>query len=772
MTAVGVWLTRFGSRWRKWMRDPAAFVGELPSPPLRALAIQGLALGTLVSDLFDARDRSARATWRKLKVELVSAGAGDRRFEFLTSAGQAPPAWPGRVLVGPAPQGVRAIAVAFAEGGKAVAAEVAAERAGLLALQGRPAVVRVYRTDQGGGLPPRVAARPAGRAGLVRARTDAGETLIGALQEAWPPFERRTEGPGIAEYRAWTLANEPGVADLKALGDWAARTPGLPSIAVIMPVHDPRPEHLRSAIASVLAQVYPAWTLCVADDGSRVEAVKEILRRAQASDPRVRLVSHAEAKGVALATNAALELAEADVALFLDHDDELAPHALALIGQAFAAHPEAVAVYSDEDSIDAHGRRSEPRFKPDFDGERLLAQNYVNHAFAVRMGLVRRLGGLRRGFEGVQDHDLVLRVAESGEGPILHLPHVLYHWRIFPGGGSFSQSARPRIDNARARLVAEHLDRTGQTARLDIGPRGHLVLQRPLPDPAPTVTAIIPTRDHPDLLEACVAGLLEQTDYPALELCIVDNGSRTERALRLLERLERTPRVRVLRIDAPFNFSALNNEAAAGADSRLLAFVNDDILVVEPGWLKAMAAYAIQPSVGAVGAKLFYPDGRIQHAGIVLGLGPHRVAGHEFRGAPGESPGPQNRLLLAREASAVTAACMVVDRERFLAAGGFDETALPVAFNDVDLCLKLADRGWRTVWTPQARLMHLESASRGSDKAAEAAGRLDREARAMRERWGGRLARDPYYNPNLTLADESSTLAAKSRAGAPWGRPG
>ena len=768
MTAAGVWLTRFGSRWRKWMRDPAAFCGELPSPWLRALAVHGLGLGTQVSDLFDARDREARAAWRRLKVGLVRAETGDRRFEFLTSAGEAPSAWPDRVLVGPAPQGVRAIAVAFAEDGQAVAAEISAERPGLLALQGRPAAVQIYRTDQGGGLPQRLAAQPVGRSGLVRARVAGGETLAGALREAWPPYERRTEGPSIEDYRAWIAGNEPGPGDLQAIGDWAARTRGLPMIAVIMPVHDPRPEHLKSAIASVLAQAYPTWTLCIADDGSRAEAVKEILRQARASDPRIRLVTHAEAQGVALATNAALELADADVALFLDHDDELAPHALALIGRAFADRPDAVAAYSDEDSIDAHGRRSEPRFKPDFDGERLLAQNYVNHAFAVRTGLLRRLGGLRGGFEGVQDHDLVLRVAESGEGPIVHVPHVLYHWRIFPGGGSFSQSARPRIDNARGRLVAEHLDRTGQVARLDLGPRGHLILQRPLPDPAPTVTAIIPTRDHPDLLEACVAGLLEQTDYPMLELCIIDNGSRTERALRLLERLTAKPRVRVMRIDAPFNFSALNNAAAAETSSRLLAFINDDILVVEPAWLKAMVAQAVRPNVGAVGAKLFYPDGRIQHAGIVLGLGPHRVAGHEFRGAPGQSPGPQNRLLLAREVSAVTAACMVVDRERFLAVGGFDETALPVAFNDVDLCLKLAGRGWRTIWTPQARLMHLESASRGSDKTAGPAGRLDLEAHAMRERWGERLAQDPYYSPNLTLADESFTLAAKSRAEALW----
>ncbi len=225
----------------------------------------------------------------------------------------------------------------------------------------------------------------------------------------------------------------------------------------------------------------------------------------------------------------------------------------------------------------------------------------------------------------------------------------------------------------------------------------------------------------------------------------------------------------MLRIDAPFNFSALNNAAASRAEARVLAFINDDIMVIEPGWLKAMVAMAVQPDVGAVGAKLFYPDGRLQHAGIILGLGPQKVAGHEFRGAPGDSPGPQNRLLLAREASAVTAACMVVEARKFREVGGFDADALPVAFNDVDLCLKLGRAGYRTLWTPRARLMHLESATRGADKSGPASARIAAEARAMRERWGGVLNADPYYNPNLTLEDESFTLAERSRAGRPWG---
>ena len=771
MSAMGVWAGRFGSRWRKWMRDPAGFADDLPSPLLRRLSLLGLAGGVLASDVLAEADRRAAGAWRRDRVGLVQTDGERREFRFLTGQGQPPSAWPERVLIEAPGADLSAVVVAFGEGGGVLtAAEMGPGRRAIIAPGGRPVWTRIYRTDEGASLPEWLAARPLSRGALVAHLRAQGEDLASALRAAWPPMERRSTEPPLGAYRAWIERNEPGRADAERIRAGLGALTGLPRISVLMPVHDPDPAHLKAAIRSVLDQIHPDFRLCIADDGSRLEAVRSILGAA-AEDPRVRLVRR-PGEGVAAATNAALALAEGEVALFLDHDDVLAPHALATIAAAFAERPGAAAVYSDEDVIDAHGRRSAPVFKPDLDRERLLAQNYVNHAFAVRLDLLRRLGGLRCGLEGAQDHDLVLRVAESGAGPILHLPHVLYHWRIFPGGGSFSQSARPRIDKARVQVAQEHLARTGRPAALTPGPRGHLIVGHPLPDPPPEVTAIIPTRDHPGLLEACVAGLLEQTDYPALRLCIVDNGSRTERALRLLDRLERTPRVKVLRIDAPFNFSALNNAAVKTADTELVAFVNDDVIVVEPGWLKAMAALAAQPDVGAVGAKLFYPDGRIQHAGIVLGVGPHRVAGHEFRGAPGASPGPQNRLLLTREASAVTAACMVASRSRFLEVGGFDEERFAVAFNDVDLCLKLRQAGYRILWTPQARLMHLESASRGSDKLKAASDRLTREARLMHERWGERLAEDPFYNPNLTLVDESFTLAFRSRAKAGWRRPG
>lgn len=772
MSGVGVWLSRLGSRWRKWRRDPAAFVDEIPSRVLRRLSVLGLAGGTLVADALDVKARRAFGLWRRQRVSLVLTDAAAREFRFLTKDGRPPAAWPERVQIAPSEADLTAVVVAFGEGeGVLTATEIGRGRAGVIAPAGKPVWTRVYRTDDGTDLPERLRARPLSRRALIDLRRAHGDSLSRALRAAWPPTERRSTEPPAKIYRAWIQRNEPAPEDAGLVRAFVAGHEGLGRISVLMPVHDPDPAHLEEAIRSVQAQIYPAWQLCIADDGSHSAAVRKVLAEAARQDERIRLTSSSEARGVSAATNAAMAVADGDIALFMDHDDRLAPHALAMIAAAFAHHPEAVAAYSDEDVIDAHGLRSAPVLKTDFDPERILAQNYVNHAFAIRMDLLRRLGGLREGIEGAQDHDLVLRAAESRSGSILHLPLILYHWRIFPGGRTLSQTAQPRIDNARVRVVREHLERQGRCAALTPGPRGHLIVSYPEPTPLPRVTAIVPTRDQPGLLEACVAGLLEQTDYPALDLCVVDNGSQTSRALDLLERLEHTPRVRVMRIDAPFNFAALNNAAVRALDSELVAFINDDVVVVEPGWLRAMVALAAQPDVGAVGAKLFYPDGRIQHAGIVLGVGPLRVAGHEFRGAPGDMPGPQNRLLLTREVSAVTAACMVASRKAFLEVGGFDEVRFPVAFNDVDLCLKLWDSGRRILWTPHARLMHLESASRGSDKLAESSKRLSREAQLMREKWSSRLLHDPFYNPNLTLEDESFTLALRSYAKTPWRRP-
>lgn len=732
---------RLKSRWRKLRRDPAAFAGDLPSPPLRALALGGLSALTWLQSLGAPGGRLMlqRAPGEGVEADYPIPGGRAGRLEVL------------------APDGVLVVAAFDADGGFLAACETRPGRGGVLVLARPAALLRAYRVAGEGPLPQFVEARPISRqAQVARARAE-GLTPAEALKLAWPPADRRPAEPSRSAYRAWIARNEPSAADAVEIRAAMARLPARPTISVLMPTHDPRPEHLRAAIASVQAQLYERWTLCIADDGSASPQVRAVLDALTA--PRIRRVRLDPGRGVAAATNAALALAEGEIALFLDHDDLLAPHALALVASAFAHDPQLAAVYSDEDTLDEAGRRSAPLFKPDFDGERLLAQNYVNHAFAVRTDLLRRLGGLREGFDAAQDHDLVLRVAEAAPGCIGHIPAVLYHWRVYPGAGTLSQREQGAAA-ARVRAVQDALARRGEAATVRTGEGGYAVVERIVS--RPSVLAIIPTRDRPGLLQACAAGLLEQTRGVDLKLRIVDNGSETAEARSALARLAERANVEVLRIEAPFNYSALNNAAARGADADLLLLLNDDILVIEPDWLARMAALALRPDVGAVGAKLHYPDGRLQHAGLVLGLGPQGIAGHELRGQPADTPGPQRRLLVTREVSAVTAACMVLERRKFVAVGGFDET-LAVAFNDVDLCLRLREKGWRNLWTPHARLIHVESATRGSDADPARTARFQAEAARMKARWGEALTSDPYYNPNLTLEDESLALAQVGR---------
>lgn len=749
---------RLKSRLRKLRRDPAAFAADLPWPLARFAATAALGAFTRASGALTAK--AARA-WSDAGVSLRRRADG--LYDFVGSDGAAPNSVPELVAVR-AP-GRRLVLCAHGPNGTLTAVEAGPDKAGVLAL-GRPVALRVFGLDGQGEPPEALEATPITRAAWLDLLRRDGAALPEALARVWPPAERRAGEPSPAAYARWIARNEPSAEDHPAIRGWLLGLGTLPRVSVLMPVHDPQPGHLRAAIASVASQVFEDWELCIADDGCRTREVRELLDAA-ASDRRVRLTRLETSQGVAVATNAALNLASGDICLFLDHDDLLAPHALALIAAEFAVHPSAAAVYSDEDTIDVAGRRSAPLFKPGFDAERLLGQNYVNHAFAARTDELRRLGGLREGIDGVQDHDLVLRLADSGPGAVRHIPQVLYHWRVYPGGATLSQRRSAQLAEARTRAVADHLRRNGQAGEAHLGPRGYVAVRRPLPDSAPSVLAIVPTRDRPGLLATCTAGLLDQTRYPELRLRIVDNGSREADCLSLLALLEADPRVEVLRIDEPFNFSALNNTAARGADADLLLFLNDDVLVAEPNWLRLMAAEAVRPEIGAVGAKLHYPDGRIQHAGVATGLGPQGIAGHEFRGQPGDTPGPQSRLLVQREVSAVTAACMLLERRKFEEVGGFDE-ALAVAFNDVDLCLRLRGAGYRNLWTPHARLIHAESATRGSDRSPERGAAFADEARLMRERWGEALADDPYYSPNLTLEDESFAMAGRSRWAPPW----
>ncbi len=551
-------------------------------------------------------------------------------------------------------------------------------------------------------------------------------------------------------YAAWIARfDRLSQADRARLRDAIAGWEAPPLISVLMPVHDPDPRVLDAAIRSVRGQLYPHWELCIADDASTDPRIPKLIARHAAAEPRIRTLRRPENGHIARATNDALGLATGPYAAFLDHDDLLSENALFEVARAVRADPGVELIYSDEDKVDSRGRRFEPHFKSGYDRELLWAQNYVNHLCVVRTETLRRLGGLRPGFEGSQDHDLLLRLTEGlPAAQVRHIPKVLYHWRAAAGSGTFSDRALARAEDARLRALAEVAGRRG--ARAERGPQGFNRLVRPLPEPPPLVSVIIPTRDRADLLGLVLDGLFAGTDYPALEAIVVDNGSTEPTTRDLFARHSAEPRFRVVPAPGPFNFSDLSNRGAAAARGTILLFLNNDIEVLEPGWLTELAAIASDPEIGAVGAKLLYPDGTIQHGGIVLGIG--GIAGHSHLGLPGHEPGYFARMVLAQEVSAVTGACLAVRAEVFSQVGGFDAAGLAVAFNDVDLCLRIRAAGYRIVWTPQSRLVHHESKSRGAEDTPEKRARFEAESRVMRERWEPVLRADPYYNPNFSRA--------------------
>lgn len=555
-----------------------------------------------------------------------------------------------------------------------------------------------------------------------------------------------------SRYERWIAATEAR-EDPAALAAERAGWTDPPVISVVVPVCDPPPAILEQAIASVERQVYPHWRLRIADDASSDPAVRAVLEQAVARDPRIAVTWRAERGHISAATNSALATAEGGWVAFLDHDDMLHPHALHHVAAAIVADPELDLVFTDEDKIDELGSRFGAHFKPDFDPDRVLGQNYVCHLAVYRRSLVERVGGLRKGVEGSQDHDLLLRVSEATTPErIRHLPRVLYHWRAVAGSTALSMDAKPYAAAATRRTVAEHLERSHPGARLVPTGDGYRV-EWPLPEPAPLASIVVATRDRLELLRRCVDGVLHATGYPEREVVILDNGSERPETLAWFREIGRDPRVRVLARPGPFNFSALMNDGAAAARGGVLVFLNNDVEPLDPGWLDELVRQACRTDVGAVGAKLLYPDRTVQHGGVVLAG--DWVARHVDVGQPDADSGYMGRARLVQTLSAVTGACLAMRREVFDAAGGFDAEHLTVDYSDIDLCLQASACGFRTVWTPHARLLHHESATRGPYMTVAKRRRWEVETAIMRERWGALLHADPWYNANLGIDPET-----------------
>lgn len=590
-----------------------------------------------------------------------------------------------------------------------------------------------------------------------------GPRLAGKVPQAWRVYrkarwqgvvwELRRRTRGANDYSAWVKTYDVLTdQDRKAIAERIDAMSSRPRFSVLMPTYNPDPVWLRAAIDSVRAQLYPDWEFCIADDASPSQEVRDILRTYAESDARIKVVFRPKNGHISEASNSALALATAPWVVLMDHDDLLSEHALFWMADCIIARPEARLIYSDEDKVDEKGQRSDPYFKPDWNIDLFRSQNMFSHLGMLATDLVRDVGGFRKGMEGSQDWDLVLRCVERlGPGQVAHVPRVLYHWRIHAESTARSMTAKPYAAVAGEKALSDHFVRTGVNATAEYVGFGYRV-RYALPPQPPLVSLVIPTRNALALVRQCIESILRKTTYPNYEIIVVDNGSDDPAALAYLEALARKPNMRVLRDERDFNYSALNNAAVGVARGDLIALVNNDIEVISPDWLSEMVGLALQPGVGAVGARLWYPGMTLQHGGVVLGIG--GVAAHANKGLPRGLNGYAGRAALIQSFSAVTAACLVVRKAAYQQVGGLDEVHLAVAFNDVDFCLRLVEAGYRNVWTPYAELLHHESATRGEDIAPEKRERFQRESGYMQERWRDLLQHDPAYNPNLTVDSE------------------
>ncbi len=570
-----------------------------------------------------------------------------------------------------------------------------------------------------------------------------------------PPDERYlSECTPPDEYRRWIARHEPDTAALQR--QRSHRFARSPKISIVVPVYNPPAAFLEAMIASVRNQTYPNWELCLADGASPAEHVRPILERAAAADSRVKVAYLPTNAGIVGNSIAAADLATGDFLALLDHDDTLAPFALHTIVSTINEAPEADFLYSDEDKIDTHGDRVEPNFKPEWSPETLRSRNYICHLTILTRDLFRRVGEFRPGFDGSQDYDLVLRATEQARR-IVHIPHVLYHWRMHAQSTAANKGSKNYAYEAGKRAVEEHLGRVGIDGSVHDGPIlgtyqvvYHLRTQ-------PLVSVIIPNKDQPAMLARCIESL-SRSSYANFEVVIVENGSQLPETHAYYAELRKQPHIRIVEWTKPFNYAAVNNFAASQARGDFLLFLNNDTEAINPDWLETMVKLAAQPGVGAVGAKLYYADDTIQHAGIVVGMG--GVAGHSHLFYPRHAQGYMQRLRITQNVAAVTGACLLMPRAVFERVGGFDE-GFVLAFNDVDLCLSVLKAGYRVVWTPDAELYHLESKTRGYEDTAEKQARFKREYDLFHLKWSAVLkAGDPYYSPHFRLDRPDFALKA------------
>ena len=572
-------------------------------------------------------------------------------------------------------------------------------------------------------------------------------------KEFWIRLHERFE-PEEVPYGPWYQAYVPDQETLEA--QKKHKFDYRPLISIAVPAYQTPVEFLKQMIESLISQTYPEWELCIANASPDNEEMQRVLADYSAKDSRVRFCNLKENLGIAENTNRAFSMAKGEFMGLLDHDDLLAPNALYEIVQALQDHPQADALYTDEDKVTTElDEHFQPHLKPDFNLDLLRSNNYICHFFVVRRSIVEKAGGFRKEFDEAQDYDFIFRCTENAR-EVLHVPEILYHWRTHKASTADNPASKMYEFEAGKRAIEANLERTETKGVVShTQDLGFYRVKYPVQG-KPLVSVIIPNKDEKETLQTCMEMLNNNTSYQNFEIIIIENNSTTDEIFRYYKELSKDPRIHLLRWGKEFNYSAINNFGVAHAKGEYLLFLNNDIKSINPDWMEELLGVCQRPEVGGVGAKLIYPDNTIQHAGCVVGMG--GIAGHMFVDMPADRTGYLHKASLLQDMSAVTAACLMMKKEVFEEAGGFTEE-LAVAFNDVDLCLKVRKNNHLIVYDPYAKLYHMESKTRGAEDSKEKVRRFQTEIEYMRCHWLDILKNgDPYYNKNLSLTKWNYSL--------------
>ena len=573
-------------------------------------------------------------------------------------------------------------------------------------------------------------------------------------KEFWIRLHERFE-PEEVPYGPWYEAYIPDAAELEK--QKKHKFGYTPQISVAVPAFRTPEVFLRQMIESLLDQTYPNWELCIANGSPGDTAMAAVLKEYSSRDRRICVRNLDENLGIAGNTNAALTMAGGEFVGLLDHDDLLAPNALYEIVKKLNEDRQLDVVYTDEDKVTTDlSEHFQPHLKPDFNLDLLRSNNYICHFFVARKSIVDKVGGFRQEFDGAQDHDFIFRCVEEASGRVGHVPEILYHWRTHKASTADNPASKMYAFEAGRRAIEAHLKRMGVEGEVSHTPDlGFFQVKYPVHG-EPMVSIIIPNKDEKESLKACIESIREKTEYQNYEILIIENNSTSEEIFHYYKELSRDPKIRLLRWKKEFNYSAINNYGVRHAKGEYLLFLNNDVTVITPGWIKEMLGVCQRREVGAVGVKLIYPDNTIQHAGCVIGIG--GIAGHMFVDMPANRTGYLHKASILQDMSAVTAACMMMKRSAFEEAGGFTEK-LSVAFNDVDLCLKVRKNGSLIVYDPYVQLYHMESRTRGAEDSEAKVRRFQEEIEYMRCQWIDILKKgDPYYNKNLSLTKWNYSL--------------